>query len=162
MGDDKLADTMIKDGLWDAFNNYHMGTTAENVAEKFQVTREEQDKFAFSSQKKTLKAQKENKFKDEIINFKIKSKNTEINFTKDEYPRDEKIKTIKTRIRKNCSPKHVPSLVIKVPEIPRTKSGKIVELAVRKVIHGETINNKEAIANPESLEFFENLPQLKL
>jgi len=89
MGDDKLADTMIKDGLWDAFNNYHMGTTAENVAEKFQVTREEQDKFAFSSQKKTLKAQKENKFKDEIINFKIKSKNTEINFTKDEYPRDE-------------------------------------------------------------------------
>ena len=80
----------------------------------------------------------------------------------DEELDDEKIKTIKTRIRKNCSPKHVPSLVIKVPEIPRTKSGKIVELAVRKVIHGETINNKEAIANPESLEFFENLPQLKL
>ena len=51
--------------------------------------------------------------------------------------------------------------VIKVPEIPRTKSGKIVELAVRKVIHGETINNKEAIANPESLKFFENLSQLK-
>ena len=75
---------------------------------------------------------------------------------------DEKIKTIKSKIRKNCSPKHVPSLVIKVPEIPRTKSGKIVELAVRKVIHGETINNKEAIANPESLKFFENLPQLKL
>jgi len=75
---------------------------------------------------------------------------------------DEKIKTIKSKIRKNCSPKHVPSVVIKVPEIPRTKSGKIVELAVRKVIHGETINNKEAIANPESLKFFENLPQLKL
>jgi acetoacetyl-CoA synthetase len=75
---------------------------------------------------------------------------------------DEKIKSIKSRIRKNCSPKHVPSIIIKVPEIPRTKSGKIVELAVRKVIHGETINNKEAIANPESLKFFENLPQLKL
>ncbi len=75
---------------------------------------------------------------------------------------DEKIKTIKSKIRKNCSPKHVPSVVIKVPEIPRTKSGKIVELAVRKVIHGEVINNKEAIANPESLKFFENLPQLKL
>jgi len=75
---------------------------------------------------------------------------------------DEKIKTIKSKIRKNCSPKHVPSVVIKVPEIPRTKSGKIVELAVRKVIHGETINNKEAIANPESLKFFENLSQLKL
>ena len=75
---------------------------------------------------------------------------------------EEKIKLIKSRIRKNCSPKHVPSIVIKVPEIPRTKSGKIVELAVRQVINGEKINNKEAIANPESLEFFENLPQLKV
>ncbi len=74
---------------------------------------------------------------------------------------DEKIKTIKSKIRKNCSPKHVPSVIIKVPEIPRTKSGKIVELAVRKVIHGETINNKEAIANPEALKYFENIPQLK-
>ena len=73
-----------------------------------------------------------------------------------------KIKLIKSRIRKNCSPKHVPSIIIKVPEIPRTKSGKIVELAVRKVIHGETINNKEAIANPKALKYFENLPQLKL
>ncbi len=74
---------------------------------------------------------------------------------------EEKIKFIKSRIRKNCSPKHVPSIIIKVPEIPRTKSGKIVELAVRQVINGEKINNKEAIANPESLEFFANLPQLK-
>ncbi len=74
---------------------------------------------------------------------------------------DEKIKLIKSRIRKNCSPKHVPSIIIKVPEIPRTKSGKIVELAVRKVIHGETINNKEAIANPNALKYFENIPQLK-
>ena len=74
---------------------------------------------------------------------------------------EEKIKLIKSRIRKNCSPKHVPSIVIKAPEIPRTKSGKIVELAVRQVINGEKINNKEAIANPESLEFFANLPQLK-
>jgi len=88
-----------------------------------------------------------------IILFITTKNNEELN--------DEKIKTIKSRIRKNCSPKHVPSLVIKVPEIPRTKSGKIVELAVRKVIHGETINNKEAIANPESLKFFENLSQLK-
>ncbi len=79
----------------------------------------------------------------------------------DEELNDEKIKSIKSRIRKNCSPKHVPSIIIKVPEIPRTKSGKIVELAVRKVIHGETINNKEAIANPEALKYFENIPQLK-
>ncbi len=80
----------------------------------------------------------------------------------DEELNDEKIKSIKSKIRKNCSPKHVPAIIIKVPEIPRTKSGKIVELAVRKVIHGEKINNKEAIANPESLKFFENLSQLKL
>ena len=79
----------------------------------------------------------------------------------DEELDDEKIKIIKSRIRNNCSPKHVPSIVIKVPEIPRTKSGKIVELAVRKVIHGESINNKEAIANPEALKYFENIPQLK-
>ena len=73
----------------------------------------------------------------------------------------DQIKIIKSKIRKNCSPKHVPSIVIKAPEIPRTKSGKIVELAVRNIINGETINNKEAISNPESLKFFENLPQLK-
>ena len=88
LGDTKLIDTMIKDGLWDAFHGYHMGVTAENVAEKFQVTRDEQDKFALSSQEKALKAQKENKFKDEIINFKIKSKKSEIDFNKDEHPRE--------------------------------------------------------------------------
>ena len=79
---------MIKDGLWDAFHGYHMGITAENVAEKFQVTREEQDKFALNSQEKALKAQKENKFKKEIVDLKIKSNNAEINFLKDEHPRE--------------------------------------------------------------------------
>ncbi len=79
----------------------------------------------------------------------------------DEELNDEKIKLIKSKIRKNCSPKHVPSIIIKVPEIPRTKSGKIVELAVRQVVNGEKINNKEAIANPEALKFYENLSQLK-
>ena len=79
---------MIKDGLWDAFHGYHMGVTAENVATKFQVTRQEQDKFALKSQEKALKAIKENKFKDEITNFKIKSKKAEIDFNKDEHPRD--------------------------------------------------------------------------
>jgi acetoacetyl-CoA synthetase len=88
-----------------------------------------------------------------IILFITTKNNEELN--------DEKINSIKLKIRKNCSPKHVPSIIIKVPEIPRTKSGKIVELAVRKVIHGETINNKEAIANPEALKYFENISQLK-
>ncbi len=94
-------------------------------------------------------------FKDDvrIILFVTTKNNQELN--------EEKIKIIKSKIRTNCSPKHVPSLVIKTPEIPRTKSGKIVELAVRNIINGETINNKEAIANPESLKFFENLSQLK-
>jgi len=88
LGDIELVDSMIKDGLWDAFNGYHMGITAENVAEKFQITRDEQDRFACKSQEKALKAQKEDKFKDEIVDFKIKSKKAEINFNKDEHPRD--------------------------------------------------------------------------
>ena len=88
LGDMELVDTMIKDGLWDAFHNYHMGITAENVAEKFQVTRDEQDKFALKSQEKAISAQKKNKFKDEIINYKIQLKKAEINFNKDEHPRE--------------------------------------------------------------------------
>ncbi|MDA9684191.1 acetoacetate--CoA ligase [Candidatus Pelagibacter bacterium] len=87
-----------------------------------------------------------------IILFVTTKNNQEIN--------DEKIRLIKSRIRKNCSPKHVPAIIIKVPEIPRTKSGKIVEIAVKQIINGEKINNKEAIANPKALKFFENLPQL--
>ena len=88
IGNTELVDTMIKDGLWDAFHGYHMGVTAENVATKFQVTRQEQDKFALNSQEKALKAIKENKFKEEITNIKIKSKKAEIDFNKDEHPRD--------------------------------------------------------------------------
>ena len=88
LGNTEMVDTMIRDGLWDAFHGYHMGITAENVAEKYQITRGEQDKFAFNSQEKALKAQKENKFKEEIINIKIKSKKAEINFNTDEHPRE--------------------------------------------------------------------------
>ena len=88
LGDAEIIDTMIKDGLWDAFHGYHMGITAENVAEKFQVTREEQDKFALRSQQKAIEAQKMKKFKDEIVNFKIKSRKAEIDFNKDEHPRE--------------------------------------------------------------------------
>ena len=88
LGDANMIDTMIKDGLWDAFNGYHMGITAENVATKFQITRKEQDKFAFNSQEKALRAQNENKFNDEIVNFKIKLNNSEVDFKKDEHPRE--------------------------------------------------------------------------
>ena len=88
LGDTELVDSMIKDGLWDAFHGYHMGMTAENVAEKFQITRQEQDNFALKSQEKAIKAQKDNKFKEEIINYKIKSKKNEIDFNKDEHLRE--------------------------------------------------------------------------
>ena len=105
LGDIEMTDTMIKDGLWDAFNGYHMGVTAENVAEKFQVTREQQDKFALKSQEKALKAQKENKFQEEIINLIIKSKKAEINFNKDEHPREginlETLSRLKPVFKKN-------------------------------------------------------------
>ena len=88
LGDAELVDTMIRDGLWDAFHGYHMGITAENVAEKFQIKREMQDKFALRSQEKALVAQKKDKFKEEIINLKVMSKKSEINFKKDEHPRE--------------------------------------------------------------------------
>ena len=88
LGNTELVDTMIQDGLWDAFHDYHMGITAENVAEKFQITRKEQDIFALKSQEKAIDAQKQNKFKKEIINYKIKSKTNEIDFNKDEHPRE--------------------------------------------------------------------------
>ena len=74
MGDVELVDTMIKDGLWDAFNGYHMGTTAENVARQWQITREDQDKFAVASQNKAEAAKKAGKFKDEIAPVTIKGK----------------------------------------------------------------------------------------
>ncbi|MAC44893.1 MAG: acetyl-CoA C-acyltransferase [Pelagibacteraceae bacterium] len=105
LGDAELIDTMIKDGLWDAFHGYHMGVTAENVAEKFQITREAQDKFALKSQEKALKAQNENKFNEEIINFKIKSNKSESNFNKDEHPREginmETLSKLKPVFKKN-------------------------------------------------------------
>ena len=82
-----LIDTMIKDGLWDAFNGYHMGVTAENVANKWGITRKDQDDFALSSQNKTEKAQKEGKFKNEIIPIILKEKNNENLFEIDEHPR---------------------------------------------------------------------------
>ena len=105
LGDTEMTDTMIKDGLWDAFHGYHMGVTAENVATKFQVTRDDQDKFALRSQEKALAAQKENRFQDEIINFKIKSKKNEIDFKIDEHPRAdinlEALKRLKTVFKKD-------------------------------------------------------------
>ena len=87
MGDMKFIDSMIKDGLWDAFNGYHMGTTAENVAEKWQISREMQDQFALASQNKAEAAQKAGKFKDEIIPFTVKTRKGDVVVDADEYIR---------------------------------------------------------------------------
>ena len=85
--DSNLIDTMIKDGLWDAFNGYHMGVTAENVASKWKISRKEQDEFALSSQKKAEKASKDKRFKDEIIPINIKLEKNNSEFKIDEHPR---------------------------------------------------------------------------
>lgn len=89
MGDLGLVDTMIKDGLWDAFNGYHMGNTAENVAQKFQITREEQDEFALASQQKAGSAQAAGRFDEEIVPVTIKTRRGETTVSADEYPRPE-------------------------------------------------------------------------
>ena len=87
MGDMKFTDSMIKDGLWDAFNNYHMGTTAENVAKQFQISREAQDEFAVASQNKAEAAQKAGRFKDEITPFTVSTRKGDIVVDADEYIR---------------------------------------------------------------------------
>ena len=87
MGDKKVVDTMIKDGLWDAYNNYHMGTTAENICDVWGITRQELDEFAASSQNKAEAAQKSGRFDDEIVPIMIKKKKEMVEFKVDEFPR---------------------------------------------------------------------------
>src|SRR6202023_1471264 len=87
MGNFDMVDTMIKDGLWDAFNGYHMGNTAENVAKQYQITRQQQDAFAVASQNKAEAAQKTGKFKDEITPVTIKSRKGDVVVDADEYPK---------------------------------------------------------------------------
>ncbi len=87
MGDAELVDTMIRDGLWDAFNGYHMGNTAENVAERWQITRDEQDKFAAHSQHKAEAAQNAGRFDDEIVAVTISNRKGEVTVAVDEYPK---------------------------------------------------------------------------
>src|SRR6476661_8050088 len=87
MGPVEFIDTMIKDGLWDAFNGYHMGNTAENVAQKYQITRAQQDAFAASSQNKAEAAQKSGRFKDEIVPVTVKTRKGDVVVDTDEFPR---------------------------------------------------------------------------
>jgi acetyl-CoA C-acetyltransferase len=87
MGNFEMVDTMIKDGLWDAFNGYHMGNTAENVARQWQITRAQQDEFAVASQNKTEAAQKAGRFKDEIVPVTVKTRKGEVVVDADEHPK---------------------------------------------------------------------------
>ena len=102
VNEDKIKDTMIIDGLWDVYNEYHMGMTAENVAKKFNIKRQDQDKFALNSQKKAIKATKEKKFINEIVPVEI---NNNIYFKQDEHPREntsiEKLSELKTVFKKD-------------------------------------------------------------
>jgi len=104
MGDGNIKDSMIIDGLWCAMNDYHMGTTAENIAEKYNISKDEQDKFATESQNKTENAQKNNFFKNEIIPIEIKSKKDTVEFNSDEFPRHgttyDKINSLKPVFKK--------------------------------------------------------------
>ena len=88
MGDKKLVDTMIKDGLWDAYNNYHMGTTAENINDIWGITRQEQDAFAAASQQKACAARDSGRFDDEIVAVPVKVKKEIVEFKRDEYPKE--------------------------------------------------------------------------
>ena len=99
MGDLAFVDTMIKDGLWDAFNGYHMGNTAENVAKEFQITRQEQDEFAVASQNKAEAAQKAGRFKDEIVPVTITSKKGDVVVDQDEYIRHGATMEAMTKLR---------------------------------------------------------------
>jgi len=99
MGDLAMVDTMIRDGLWDAFHGYHMGNTAENVAQKFQITREQQDEFAASSQRKAGEAMKAGRFKDEITPVAVKGRKGETVFENDEYPKPETTLEILQKLR---------------------------------------------------------------
>ena len=104
MGDGNIKDSMIIDGLWCAMNDYHMGTTAENIAEKYNISKDEQDKFATESQNKTENAQKNNFFKNEIVPIEIKSKKDSVEFNSDEFPRHgttyDKINSLKPVFKK--------------------------------------------------------------
>jgi acetyl-CoA C-acetyltransferase len=105
LDESKLVDTMINDGLTDSFNHYHMGVTAENVAEKFEISRDEQDSFALNSQKKAQDAIGQKKFKDEIIKLQINNNNENVIFDNDEHPRNnliiDDLKKLKTVFKEN-------------------------------------------------------------
>ena len=119
MGDKKLVDTMIKDGLWDAFNNYHMGTTAENICDSWGITREELDEFGAWSQQKCEAAQKAGKFDDEIVPVMVRKKKEMVEFKVDEFPRAGVTKESISKLRGAfpCGPEGVEEEIVHTFEV---------------------------------------------
>ena len=108
LGDQKVVDSMVHDGLWDVYNDYHMGNTGENVAEKYKITREEQDEYALNSHRKAISAIKECRFKDQIVPIELPSKKKgapPVLFSKDESPREdttiEALRSLKPAFKKD-------------------------------------------------------------
>ena len=168
MGDKKAVDTMIKDGLWDAYNNYHMGTTAENICDIWGITREELDQFAASSQQKTEAAQAAGKFADEIVPVMIKKKKEMVEFKVDEYPKAGVTKESVSKLRGAfpVGPEGVEDEVVHTFEVT-----KVHEADARKHVQRVTAANASGIndgaaaivlASGEAVEKYGLKPMAKL
>ena len=167
MGDKKLVDTMIKDGLWDAYNNYHMGTTAENICDVWGITREELDEFGYNSQKKAADAMAAGKFDDEIVPVMIKVKKEMVEFKVDEFPRLSPVdKLAKLRGAFPCGPEGVEDAIVHTFE-PTGIHEADAKKHVQRVTAGQAsgINDGAAaivLASKEAVEKYGLKPMAKL
>ena len=167
MGDKKVVDTMIKDGLWDAYNNYHMGTTAENICDVWGITREELDEFGYNSQKKAADAMAAGKFDDEIVPVMVKQKKEMVEFKVDEFPRLSPMdKLAKLRGAFPCGPEGVEDEIVHTFE-PTQVHEADARKHVQRVTAGQAsgINDGAAaiiLASAEAVEKYGLKPMAKL
>jgi len=167
MGDNKLKDTMISDGLWDIYNNYHMGTTAENICDVWGITREELDEFGYNSQKKTQEAQAAGRFDDEIVPVMIKVKKEMKEFKVDEFPRLSPLETLaKLKGAFPCGPEGVEDQIVHTFE-PTGVHEADARKHVQRVTAGQAsgINDGAAalvLASGEAVEKYGLKPMAKL
>ena len=167
MGDKKVVDTMIKDGLWDAYNNYHMGTTAENICDVWGITREEMDEFGYNSQKKAADAIAAGKFNDEIVPVMVKQKKEMVEFKVDEYPRLSPVdKLAKLRGAFPCGPEGVEDEIVHTFQ-PAQVHEADARKHVQRVTAGQAsgINDGAAaiiLASAEAVEKYGLKPMAKL
>ncbi len=167
MGDNKMVDTMIKDGLWDAYNNYHMGTTAENICDVWGITREELDEFGYNSQKKAADAMAAGKFDDEIVPVMVKQKKEMVEFKVDEFPRLTPVeKLAKLRGAFPCGPEGVEDEIVHTFELTGVHEAD-AKKHVQRVTAGQAsgINDGAAaivLASKEAVEKYGLKPMAKL